>query len=67
MNESELKKELESIEGELEDIKENLKYMLDFSELEDINILNIHYQINKLIGQKEAIKDQLFNLKVYDN
>ena len=40
---------------------ENLKYLLDNTLIEYINLLSIHYQIKDLIFKRSEIKNKIYN------
>ena len=54
---------LNEIDDEIDDIVENLKYMLDFNDIKDINLLNIHYELYDLLIKKDQLKNMIFNMK----
>lgn len=55
--------EINNLNNELEDIVENLKFMLQHNNIRDINLLNIHYQIYDIIIKIDQLETFLFNLK----
>ena len=56
-------REINCLNDELEDIVENLKFMLEHNNIKDINLLNIHYEIFDILIKIDQLKTFLFNLK----
>ena len=46
---------------------ENLKYLLDASEIESINLYEIYISINDLITKKRIIKDKIISYQLENN
>lgn len=61
-----LNNQLEFINNEIEDIIEDLKHNLEFIEIDKINLLNYHYQLNNLLTKKQLIENEIFNIKMYN-
>lgn len=57
----ELKKKYEILSDEIENEIENLKYLLDNIQIENINLINIHFKIKDLLSKKEMIKNELYD------
>ena len=55
--------ELKSVTDEIEDEIENLKYLLDFIPIENINFLSIHFKFNELLNKKDYLEKIIFNMK----
>ena len=58
----ELLKKYNTLNKELEDEKENLIYYLEHAQLEDINILNIHFKIKELMNRRTDIKNTFLKI-----
>ena len=54
---------LNEIDDEIDDIVENLKFMLINNNIKDINLLNIHYEIYDLLIKKDQLNTMIFNMK----
>lgn len=53
----------EEIENELE----NLQYLIKTVEVENINLIEIHYKIKSLSIKKDEIKNELLNYNIIRN
>ena len=53
----------EEIDNELE----NLKYLIETVEVENINLIEIHYKIKSLSIKKDEIKNELLNYNIIRN
>ena len=62
-----LKKQYAEISDLLTDEIENLKYLLDASEIESINLYEIYISINDLITKKRIIKDKIISYQLENN
>ena len=54
---------LNEIDNEIDDIVENLIFMLQHNDIKDINLLNIHYELYDLLIKKDQLKTMIFNMK----
>ena len=63
MNDERLNQEIESLYEELEDIKENMIYLLTHQDIKDINLLNFHFEVQRLINRIDYLDKLLFDLK----
>lgn len=63
---NELKKLHDEIIDEIDDEIENLKYLLDHVEIENINLYQIYLKINELINNKKIIENKIINLKLLE-
>lgn len=61
MSKEELLKELNNINECLINEIENLKYLLDNTLIEYINLLNIHFIIKDLLNKRQIIKNELYD------
>ena len=62
-----LKIQYKLIIDEIDDIIENLIYMLNNIEIENINLYNIYLNLNELINKKTIIKDKITFYKIENN
>ena len=62
-----LKKQYVEICDLISDEIENLKYLLDASEIESINFYEIYLSFNDLINKKRIIKEKIMNYQLMNN
>ena len=62
-----LKKQYAEINDLISDEIENLKYLLDASEIESINFYEIYLSFNDLINKKRIIKEKIMNYQLMHN
>ena len=62
-----LKKQYAEINDIITDEIENLKYLLDASEIESINFYEIYLSFNDLINKKRIIKEKIMNFQLMNN
>lgn len=62
-----LKKQYVEICDLITDEIENLKYLLDASEIESINFYEIYLSFNDLINKKRIIKEKIMNYQLMHN
>ena len=62
-----LKKQYAEISDLITDEIENLKYLLDASEIESINFYEIYLSFNDLINKKRIIKEKIMNYQLMNN
>lgn len=70
MNKENLIKEYNNIIDEIDNEIENLKYLLDNIDIDNINLINIHYKFNDLLNKKKDIKNKLYieyNYMIYND
>lgn len=56
-----LKNKYELLNSELINEIENLKYLLDNTLIEYINLISIHYKIKDLIYKRDEVKNEIYN------
>ena len=61
-----LEKELKEIDESIDKIVNNLVYLLTHVDIDDINLLNIHFNLEELRNRKNLIKNELFIDDIYD-
>lgn len=62
-----LKKQYVNIIDEIDDEIENVKYLFDHVEIDDINLYSIYLKLNDLIYQKKLIKSKIKNYQIENN
>ena len=63
MNLREIETEITKLTNELEDIKENMIYLLTHQDIKDINLLNFHFEVQRLINRIDYLEKIKFNMK----
>ena len=63
MNLREIETEITKLTNELEDIKENMIYLLTHQDIRDINLLNFHFEVQKILNQIDYLEKIKFNMK----
>lgn len=56
--------QLKEIKDELDDEVENLIYLLEHQEIEDINLININYRVQDLIIKKENLRRAIYEQNI---
>ena len=59
----EIENELNNLNDELDDVVENMIFMLEHNEIKDINILNFHFEIQHLLNKIDYLNKLKFNMK----
>ena len=62
-----LNKFYDELTEEIENELENLEYLIKTVEVENINLIEIHYKIKSLIIKKDEIKNELLNYNIIRN
>ena len=62
-----LKRNYTEINDIISDEIENLKYMLDFNEIESINFYQVYLIMNDLIHKKRMIKEKIISYQLENN
>ena len=62
-----LKKQYKLIIDEIDDEIENVKYLFDYVEIDDINLYSIYLKLNDLIYNKKMIKSKIKNYQIENN
>ena len=62
-----LNKFYDELTEEIENELENLQYLIKTVEVENINLIEIHYKIKSLTIKKDEIKNELLNYNIIRN
>ena len=62
-----LNKFYDELTEEIENELENLEYLIKTVEVENINLIEIHYKIKSLTIKKDEIKNELLNYNIIRN
>ena len=57
----------DEINDEINDEIENLKYLIENIEIENVNLIEIHYKIKRLTIKKDEIKTKLLEYNIIRN
>ena len=52
---------IEELNDELEDLKDNMIYLLTHQDIRDLNLLNFHFEVQRLINQIDYLTKLKFN------
>lgn len=60
MSKKELQKKLDNINKQIDIEVNNLIYLLNNMNIEDINLLNIHFKLIDLLNKRDMLNNKLF-------
>lgn len=63
----ELNEFYDELNSEIQDEISNLEYLLNNIEIENINLIEIHYKIKRLLIKKDEIKTKLLEYNIIRN